>query len=327
MGSSGGGGSSSGGSSGSSGNSGTNNTGKTVGTVIGSVVAGPIGGMIGGMIGGNVGKGKSGSGTSSTPGTPSSTTASSGSSSYPGYTGGTANTGAVSTKSASAKSTPAAGYNFTPLEYQTSDAYTSAIDKIGQMVNQNPSGQFLDMGQNYAKNVMSDNYSAYNPQEMQAMIDKQSQTMRDQFKIDESRLGSRMANQGLAGSGIGGTEWSGLGKTQTNAISDMIFNTEAENREATRQDKSKALGMLPTLSQMSQIPLQNQMSYANILGQDDAAKNTWTQWNAQMAQNKYSLDKGIQAQTNQFSLAKDQQKSQENAQNAMMAYQLVNSGK
>lgn len=152
------------------------------------------------------------------------------------------------------------------------------------MTNQDQITPIFDMGKNYATNVMSDNYQAFTPEQQQKMIQDQTKQFEDQFKGEESRIASHLANSGLAGSGVAGMDWGGQDTREKKAIADIVSNVGNQNIAATRADKSQAFGSFPALASMSQMPIQSQMTYANLLGQNDTAQNTWNQWNAQMDQ-------------------------------------------
>jgi len=228
------------------------------------------------------------------------------------------NSGSINSSSGNASATnTGSGSGYTPIiPYQQSDDYTNSLNKIGQMISQNSTKPYLDLGTNYVTNALSDNYSAYTPEQQQQMIADQTKLYREQAKIDENRIGSRLANSGLAGSGVSAMDWGGQDAREKNAISDIVSNIGNQNISATRSDRSQALGTLPTLSSMSQTPLQNQMSYTNLLGQNDASKNAWNQWSEE-------VNRGV-TQTNQANDRYNQQQNQQNmAQAANMALQLM----
>jgi hypothetical protein len=152
------------------------------------------------------------------------------------------------------------------------------------LINQDQTKPIFDMGKSYATNVMSDSYQAFTPEQQQKMIADQTKQAEEGFKQTRNAVGSRLANQGLAGSGVSAMDWGGQAANENKAIADIVSNVANQNIAATRADKSQAVGMLPSLASISQIPLQNQMTYTGILGTDQAAKNAWNQWNKEMEQ-------------------------------------------
>lgn len=182
--------------------------------------------------------------------------------------------------------------NFDPLEYTQSQDYKDSLNQINKLINSNSSQALSDTGTSYIQNVMSQGYSAYTPEQQQQMIDDQTKTARKEFKTDENRIASHLATSGLAGSGVAGMDWGGQQSRENEAISNIISNVGNQNLEATRADKSQALSVIPSLASVSQIPLQNQMAYSNLLGQNDTAKNAWNQWNSQMNQSAQAINTG-----------------------------------
>jgi hypothetical protein len=200
---------------------------------------------------------------------------------------------------------------FDPLQYQESDDYKKTLSKIGEMVNQDSIAPIFNLGSNYATNVLGEGYQAFTPEQQQKMIDDQTKQAQKGFEETRGAIGSRLANQGLAGSGVAGMDWGGTAANENKAIADIVSNVGNQNIAATRQDKAQAFGALPGLASMSQIPLQNQMAYSGMLGQDQATRNAWNQWN---------VNRGDQAQLANIGQYMDwfKQKSQEanNNQNA-----------
>ena len=181
---------------------------------------------------------------------------------------------------------------FDPLEYSQSQDYKSSLDQIKKLIGNNSTQALSDTGTSYVQNVMGKDYSAYTPEQQQQMINDQTKTAREQFATDENRIASHLATSGLAGSGVSGMDWGGQQSRENKAVADIVSNIGNQNIEATRSDKSQALGLIPSLASVSQIPLQNQMQYSNILGQNDTAKNSWNQWNSQMGQAAQTTNSG-----------------------------------
>jgi hypothetical protein len=182
---------------------------------------------------------------------------------------------------------------YNPTEYQSNPEYEESLRQVGNLVSNNQSQPIFDMGKNYTQNVLGEGYSAYTPEQTQKMIADQTGLARNQFAVDENRISSRLAGQGLSGSGVAGMDWGGQQGRENKAISDIVSNVGNKNIDATQLNKSQALGMLPSLSQMGQIPLQNQMAYSGILGSQNADKNAFNQWNAQMQQNAKMANAGV----------------------------------
>jgi len=167
------------------------------------------------------------------------------------------------------------------------------------------------MGKNYATNVMGEGYQAFTPEQQQSLIDQQTKQAQKGFNETRNSVGQRLANSGLAGSGVSAMDWGGQAANENKAIADIVSNIGNQNISATRSDKSQAAGMLPSLASMSQIPLQNQMAYSNILGQNDTAKNAWDQWNSQMNQTAKIANTG--AYQNWFNQASNEASKNQNA--------------
>jgi hypothetical protein len=177
-----------------------------------------------------------------------------------------------------------ANIKFDPLKYQQSEDYRNTLKQIGQLIGENTTQPIFDLGKGYATNVMGESYQAFTPEQQQKMVDDQVKQAQKGFSETRNTIGSRLANQGLAGSGVSEMDWSGQAENENKAIADIVSNVANQNIAATRQDKAQAVNLLPSLASMSQIPLQNTMAYSNILGRDEAASNAWEQWNTQMNQ-------------------------------------------
>lgn len=175
---------------------------------------------------------------------------------------------------------------FDPIAYTQTDSYKKALSDLAKAISEssaNTAGVASTL-QGYYDRVMDPNYSALSKDQMQNFYQQGVEMLKPQFKEMESNLGSRMANQGLAGSGIAGAEWSGLGKKQSEALADVYNNIYNQNLATTQQNIANALGSTGTLASLYQQPVSNQTLLTNIYGSDQAAINAWNQWNKQMEQ-------------------------------------------
>lgn len=168
--------------------------------------------------------------------------------------------------------------------YTQSDDYTDALNQLKDLIGASSSNasDLYNLGSSYVTNALSSDYSAYTPEQLQTMINEQSDEARKQFKTDENRIASHLATSGLAGSGVAGMDWGGQQTRENEAIANIVSNVNNQNLEATRSDKANALNNLSSLSSLSQTPISNYSTYANLLGQNDANQNSWNQWLAQM---------------------------------------------
>lgn len=194
------------------------------------------------------------------------------------------------------KATKKGKVSWNPLDYQQDQGYRDTLDQIGETVGNDPSKPIFDLGQNYATNVLGENYQAFTPEQQQKMVDDQTKQANKGFEATRNQVGSRLANSGLAGSGVAGMDWGGQAANENKAVADIVSNVGNQNIAATQQNKSQAFGAIPGLAQMSQIPLQNQFQYSNILGNNETASNAWNQWNANKGQDAQYANAGIYQQ-------------------------------
>ena len=214
---------------------------------------------------------------------------------------------------------------YTPGQYYESPEYKAALSKLGKSMtesDQKTTSLADSMRSNYDK-ITDPNYSALSEEQMQALYNQGVETLRPQFKEMESNLGSRMANQGLAGSGISGAEWSGLGKKQSEALSDVWNNVFNKNIDMTQQNKQSALSSTGTIANMYQQPVANASALMSAYGMDQSAKNAWNQWIGEM---QYGIAKDkAQAYKDEYQRQLDQM-NQDHAIKANFAGQLLGKG-
>lgn len=124
--------------------------------------------------------------------------------------------------------------------------------------------------------------------------------------------------------GIAGAEWSGLGKKQSEALTGVYNNIYNQNLAATQQNISNALSSTSALTDLYQQPTRNASLLTSIYGSDQAAKNAWEQWNAQMKQQAQMANAGI---LQQAQAAKDAQQQQALSTVGNIAASIFASGK
>ena len=152
----------------------------------------------------------------------------------------------------------------------------NAYKQIESMLPTKYSDPYLSGAQSHYQRVMDPNYQAYSGSDLEQMYQTQADQYGRAFKQQDDQMASRLANQGLAGSGAGFGYWSDQAKGQKQQLSDLWNNINTMNIEATRADRNNAFGMTPALSASHMsgqtLPMNAWMQYANLLGMDEARK-------------------------------------------------------
>lgn len=148
------------------------------------------------------------------------------------------------------KSSSSEKYIKTANEWLTSNLPTKPLDD-----------PYLNSLGNYYNQMMAPNYQAYSDQELNDIYKNQSNYLiSDVFKPQEEKLASRLAQQGLAGSGTAQLNWGKQLTGENRALADMYSGIQQYGRDATRSDVKNAANLGTTLSSMYQ---QNQYGPIN----------------------------------------------------------------
>ena len=162
------------------------------------------------------------------------------------------------------------------MKNQKSTGLQNAYKQIESMLPTKYSDPYLSGAQSHYQRVMDPNYQAYSGSDLEQMYQTQADQYGRAFKQQDDQMASRLANQGLAGSGAGFGYWSDQSKGQKQQLSDLWNNLNTMNIEATRADRNNAFGMTPALSSAymsgQTMPLNTWMQYANLLGADEMRK-------------------------------------------------------
>jgi hypothetical protein len=119
------------------------------------------------------------------------------------------------------------------------------------ILNQNKATDpFTSYAETYAKKVSDPNYRAYSEADLKDMFETEKRGLyQDVFDPLERREASRMANQGIGGSGVAKIRWEDkVTNPEKRILADTYSNIQNLNREATRADQSQLLGMTPALT-------------------------------------------------------------------------------
>ena len=194
------------------------------------------------------------------------------------------------------------------LNYNQSPELQQSMQSIGDMISGMPKdNQYLDIAGDYFKRITSDNYQAYSDEYLKEQFDSTKGKLGDVFKEQEGQISSKLANQGLAGSGASTIDWGGQAEKEKKIFADVWSDLQTQNVEATRADKTQALNMSPQLAQMQmqmqQQPLQNQLVWQNLVNQQNTALNNVDMWNANREWDEWLQRIGIE----QFNASNDLQ--------------------
>jgi len=222
--------------------------------------------------------------------------------------------GAQSAKSAEKKQEnaveAASGINYTPvswapysgdtLQYSTSSDLASSMANIKNMASNTPAGnQYLTNAGNETNRILGSGYQAYSNDALTKQYENTKKNLEKDFGKQENQVASRMANSGLTGSGISTANWGDQATSEKNTLANIWQQLQSTNEQATQANKQNALNMTPQIaqlqSQISQLPLENQLRYNTILQQQNAAKNAvdsynnqrkWDEWAQQLKLNE-----------------------------------------
>ncbi len=153
-------------------------------------------------------------------------------------------------------------------------------DIYGNLQNyQNP---YLQQLEGLTQQWLSPDYQAYTPEQLQQWYEQGKQQLEgDVFKEWDEGYGRQMANQNIAGSGVGDISYGKILGQKGGALADLWGGIQQFAEQARRSDIERATSLLPVMSQLKNLPLEQQMQLFNILTSERAsAKQSQAQNNA-----------------------------------------------
>lgn len=140
---------------------------------------------------------------------------------------------------------------------------------------------YLSNAGKWSNNVMADDYQAMTPEYMQQQYDAQSNdVINNVFKPNENRVAARMAIQqpGVVGSTYGNRKWQeNVVSPENTALANLKNQIYQNNWNATREDRTRATALMPTLSSLytenQQYPMNQKMQWLQALLSENATRN------------------------------------------------------
>jgi hypothetical protein len=162
--------------------------------------------------------------------------------------------------------------------------FKEALAKIQGLLPQGQvSNPVLDKATSYYDNVMSNDYSAISPVELERMYNSRATDLNKTFVKQENNLASRLATSGLTGSRLAAKRLS----TQTNNNNQILANTynnlQDQNLNYTMGNKSQAFAGATSLANaynnQQNLTANQWMQYANLLkGNNTNTSNNSNSW-------------------------------------------------
>lgn len=165
-------------------------------------------------------------------------------------------------------------------------SWEALLQQAGGLLNQPVTDPYSGQAQQWWSTVMAPDYQAYSPEQLEGMYGQQAgQLKEDVFSQWEDAMAGRLANQGLAGSGVARMDWENLLGKEGGALGKLRGDIWNYGQDATRQDVQQALASYPAWQQMN---FQNQnvqwdklMEMLGIMGNERANKQQQSAANAQ----------------------------------------------
>jgi hypothetical protein len=199
------------------------------------------------------------------------------------------------------------------LQYSTSPELASSISNVKNMAQSTPAGnQYLTTAGNQVNNILSDGYKAMSDAYMTKKYENTKANLQKDFNQQQNQTASRLAGQGLTGSGISTADWGNNVNNEKQILANAWQQLQDANEQQTQANKRQAISTSPQLAQLSarlsQLPLENQLRYNAILQQQNAAKNQVDLYNNQQKYDQWvqhmNLNKSNAAGQNQVNTAR-----------------------
>ena len=162
--------------------------------------------------------------------------------------------------------------------------FKEALAKIQGLLPQGQvSNPVLDKATSYYDNVMSNDYSAISPVELERMYNSRATDLNKTFVKQENNLASRLATSGLTGSRLGAKRLSVQSNNNNQILANMYNSLQDQNLNYTMGNKSQAFAGSTALANawnnQQSYSADQWMKYANLLkGNNTNTSNNSNSW-------------------------------------------------
>lgn len=159
--------------------------------------------------------------------------------------------------------------------------YNALLEEVAAGI-KNYQDPYLGQMETLTRQWLDPNYRYYTDEQMQDQYNRgKAQLEGDVFKAWDDNYGQTMANRNLSGSGVANLAYGKILGQKGGALADLWGDIQSRNDEATRTRQNIATSLLPTMSQLSRFPLEQQMQLLSIMQGDKSAEASKKAANAQ----------------------------------------------